>query len=647
MLFCFLACLYDKERFLELSKGFEDNDQDGWMAMHDCDDQEATIHPEAPEICDGVDQNCDGEIDENATDARIWFADEDRDGFGNQENSVQACEATEGLTFQSNDCDDSDAMSYPGATEIPYDGIDQDCDGADLVDGDGDGVVAVEAGGEDCEDENPAIPGEEVPYDGVDQDCDGGDLVDVDGDGVVAVEAGGEDCDDTDALVFPEAEESWENGFTDNDCDGELEAIVLEFGANAWAGTRENDLLGRSVVGLGDTDWNGLAEVAIGGEYDSTLGPNSGALYRVEGTPGGLLPTDHALFPEMSGQSFALNLDASRDVTEDGVAELLVTQLGTATTRGAAYLVDGAVWRDQGTAVVSDVLVGVVEGSIEGSYGPAAARFVGDVTGDGVEDIAVGECCGTALGASTKGRVGIFSESLFSGTVEDADILIEGPWDGAYLGYEVDRISDQDGDGLGDLLLSGTGGMVGAVVGGTQSGNLGDLAQALIYGTPAASSLARNIEDVDGDGREDVAIVAGEEGVFLFTALHATPTRVMDSPSFKVVWDEVGGVNDVVTLGDRDGDGKSELWIPLYYSDSGNDYAWILPGSEVVFGKTLNVSELGLSGISVVPGVHYGYRMAMAEDVDGDGLEDLVVGAPVWSSEAYKAGGATLITVPQ
>jgi hypothetical protein len=188
--------------------------------------------------------------------------------------------------------------------------------------------------------------------------------------------------------------------------------------------------------------------------------------------------------------------------------------------------------------------------------------------------------------------------------------------------------------------------MVGAVVGGTQSGNLGDLAQALIYGTPAASSLARNIEDVDGDGREDVAIVAGEEGVFLFTALHATPTRVMDSPSFKVVWDEVGGVNDVVTLGDRDGDGKSELWIPLYYSDSGTQYAWILPGSEVAYGQTLNTAELQLSALSVVPIVGFGYDVALAGDVDGDGQEDLIVGAPDWNSQGTGVGGATLVTIP-
>ncbi len=71
------------------------------------------------------------------------------------------------------DCDDSDASVYPGAQEVPYDGIDQDCDGQDLVDVDQDGY----SNRLDCDDGDPNIhPGaEDIPGDGVDQDCDGQD----------------------------------------------------------------------------------------------------------------------------------------------------------------------------------------------------------------------------------------------------------------------------------------------------------------------------------------------------------------------------------------------------------------------------------------------------------------------------------------
>lgn len=85
------------------------------------------------------------------------------------------------------------------------------------IDGDGDGYEPPE----DCDDEDRSVhPGaSEVPYNGVDEDCDGGDLVDVDGDGWDADVVGGEDCADANAQIHPDAEEACGDG-RDNDCDG-------------------------------------------------------------------------------------------------------------------------------------------------------------------------------------------------------------------------------------------------------------------------------------------------------------------------------------------------------------------------------------------------------------------------------------------
>ena len=126
------------------------------------------------------------------------------------------------------DCNEADASVNPGAAEIPYDGIDQDCSGSDLTDVDGDGDAALAAGGADCDDEDPtAFAGAvETPYDGVDQDCDGVDLVDVDGDGDAATVAGGTDCDDGNPDVHPEAGEDFANG-VDDDCDGTVDEITV------------------------------------------------------------------------------------------------------------------------------------------------------------------------------------------------------------------------------------------------------------------------------------------------------------------------------------------------------------------------------------------------------------------------------------
>ncbi len=92
----------------------------------DCNDGDAGVHPGASEFCDGKDNNCDGQIDEGL--GQIWCRDADGDGFGNQNNSKQACSKPSGYISDSSDCNDGDANIHPGGTEI-CDGQDNDCDG--------------------------------------------------------------------------------------------------------------------------------------------------------------------------------------------------------------------------------------------------------------------------------------------------------------------------------------------------------------------------------------------------------------------------------------------------------------------------------------------------------------------------------------
>ncbi len=114
--------------------GYMDADGDAFPACVECDDTRSEVHPDADERCNALDDDCDGEIDEDALDAGTWYADADGDGFTDPEEALSACEAPAGYAAAGGeDCDDADPAVFPGAEDVPEDAIDQDCDGADAV----------------------------------------------------------------------------------------------------------------------------------------------------------------------------------------------------------------------------------------------------------------------------------------------------------------------------------------------------------------------------------------------------------------------------------------------------------------------------------------------------------------------------------
>ncbi|MCB9677617.1 MAG: putative metal-binding motif-containing protein [Alphaproteobacteria bacterium] len=141
----------------------------------DCDDADPLVHPGADERCNDADDDCDGQTDEGID--QTWYVDADGDGYGGEAASGD-CEAPPDAAAVDGDCDDGDPAVSPAATEIWYDGIDQDCDGND-ADRDLDGFAAEVSGGTDCDDDDPAIhpDADEVIDDGVDQDCNGADAI--------------------------------------------------------------------------------------------------------------------------------------------------------------------------------------------------------------------------------------------------------------------------------------------------------------------------------------------------------------------------------------------------------------------------------------------------------------------------------------
>ena len=227
-----------------------DDDSDGYTENDgDCDDDNDSVHPDAIEIYNGIDDDCDGTVDEGT-------AGYDNDG--------------DGWSYVEGDCDDEDSSVYPGGPELA-DGLDNDCDGTidegtDLYDDDGDCYceVAPCAGSvnpdcptlleDDCDDDDQFVhPDAAEVCDIQDNDCDGlidGADPDTDLDGDLWSTCSG-DCADDDYTIHPGATEVC-NG-EDDDCDGETDGADA-VGASVWYEDDDGDGYGERTSAIVDCD---------------------------------------------------------------------------------------------------------------------------------------------------------------------------------------------------------------------------------------------------------------------------------------------------------------------------------------------------------------------------------------------------------
>ncbi len=558
------------------------NQPDGYVAeVGDCDDDDATRYPGAQELCDEVDQDCDGEVDEDGTD--LYYIDADGDGWGDETKTAMGCSPPAGAVSEGGDCDDADDTRHPGADEV-CDEVDQDCDG-DVDEEPTDGELWYSDQDGDGWGDQEIIACEQPP-DSVDR---------------------GGDCLDEDSAVHPAASEQCDNGLDDN-CDGKAEPCAwsgtykaLE-DATTWAYGFDADSYHGWSLASGDLDGNGQQELLVG-----SLGLDSQpTISRLEYpfADAVALQTD---VPQILGSpgSLAGWAIAVLDANGDGQDDLLAGDVGAE----RIWLLYGPV--SSGFLGGADVLNWEGLGySVDG----------GDVDDDGTDEL----CSGAPTASAGAGEV------LWAGDLSDPNRVVGAAGDA--IG-DACLLVDLDGDGVASLVIGGASGGVVAVFEKAPDGfvSVGD-ADVVIRGE-YGFGYALATGDLDGDGTEDLLAGSplesssggsrsGSAYLFLETAgvTKATGSNARyDGPTPS---DEAG---QGISTGDADGDGTIDLMVglPGDAADRGSSSLLLTPKTSGV----IDLSDADARFRGFEDGGYFG-AVGLMVDLDGDGDADPVMSAP-------------------
>jgi hypothetical protein len=640
-----------------------DRDGDGHRSAEygggDCDDGDATVNTDAVERCNGVDDNCDG-VTDNTADADTYWADADGDGYGDPESSVLSCDGLPaGFVDDNTDCDDTTAVVNPSAPE--------DCNGID----------------DDC---NPATEDPETVTWYADSDGDGY------GDDATAVQAcmrpsadhvlEGADCDDSTPDASPGNTSEVCNDGLDNDCDGGHDGC-------GWSGENSLEAAGRPIIGTEDGMRAGAAIVVVAGLTDqpSTVAvgaPGGGRFSGWEGD-GGVFLVDANISPgaqqrlvdradiELGGADAtaeggesdpaAGSALAAGDADGDGIADLLIGAPGPGGGPGAAWLLTGPITGDANLSMATSALwlTGATTPTT-GTGGEAGrALQMADVDSDLQVELLIGAPgLGTSAAPATGAVFLVDGSNTGRGSLDDA-VRIEGRAAGGRLGTAFATI-DLDGDGLHDIVLGAPTLELGGVASaGEVSILLGPIdadittADADVrletggYSDIFGAGLAA-IGDVTGDGQPDVALSApGRSSLagasWVLDGMPASDGKVWDEAVSRIDGPIAGGLLGVgvAGTGDVDADGIDDLLVGAPGSGVVGE-AWLLHGP--LPGGGLDPSAIGATFLGAGVDDLTGSVLGGGVDLTGDAAVDLVFGLPGLSATGGGDEGGGVVIVP-